>query len=113
MKARESSNPSNGMNTNVTIARGRCPKCGKEDVPMRNNFTLHEHRNADTVAYPERRTCLGPGTEVMLTILLRSAGLDVRPDRESPELWDEPDWVRKQIARDERDQTRYGEAVDK
>lgn len=110
MKANEY--PRGFVNTNITIARGPCPKCGKPDVPMRNNFTLHEHLNADTAANPDRRHCLGPGPEVMLTVLLRSAGLDVRPDNASSQLWDEPDWVHKQRTRDDRDQARYGR-VDK
>lgn len=96
------------MNTNVTIARLTCPKCGKPDVPMRNNFTLHEHRNADTEKAPGTRHCIGLSPELMLTCLLRIAGLDARPDRNETELLEDPEWLRKQAIRDERDRRRYG-----
>jgi len=99
------------VNTNVTIARVMCPKCHRVDISMRNNFTLHPHLPDDI--HPGRRLCLGPGPEVMLTIMLREAGLDVRPDRDDPRLWDDPAWVAKQRAQDERDQARYWWRADK
>lgn len=92
------------MTSTITIARRRCPKCGRADVPIRSNFTMYQHRDDKRFGYK----CIGPGPEVLTTFLLRDEGLDVRPDARDG-LFDESDWVQKQTQRNRETEQRRRE----
>jgi hypothetical protein len=77
-------------NTNRIIATMDCPRCGRPNSKIRNNFSFCEHGNP---------ICLGPDPEIVLSILLRLAGLDARPDRHSEYLGEDPAWTRWQKLR--------------
>lgn len=72
------------------LARVECWTCGRKDSAVMLNYRLYQHDSAD----PTRPgVCLGPYPEIVFTVMLRDAGLDVREDSEDEEI-DEGDLVR-------------------
>jgi hypothetical protein len=67
------------------IAEIDCPRCGRPNSKVHNKFVFYEHGNP---------TCYGPDPEIVLTVLLRREDLDVRPDRNSNTLREDPEWQR-------------------
>lgn len=91
------------------LARIECPRCGRPDVSVRTNFTIYEHQGFDGSCLP----CLGMPPEIVFTVLLRLAGLDIRPDSDAPTLPVDRSWQRRQAKSDAEASAYYAQFDDR